>query len=978
MNTSWTETEKTVWHQLSFGEIADLCPGANIDINNVADWNQDRIIRAIFIRQLCTVSDFLSKLQPHGIRIRCCKIEGVLELKSLNIPLNISLCQCLISDGFNIENSIIKSVDLSGSKTGPINADGLTVLGDLRLSDGFVADGSVCLMGAKVKGDLICTRGCFDSQNSKISEASTNRCGKAPSKFNCGDCRSITLNNYSLVLERSRIEGSLYLCDGFSALRGVHLGDSTIDGNLNCSNGKFSSKVHINSESKSSTGRRLSCYSESEFHIACAFNAEGLHVKRNLLLNNVYIEGEMRLTGAFVEGDLDSAGGVFKNQQANAIYGDRLHVQGNVFFCDSFQAEGVIRLPRARIGADLSFYKGELNSSAKTSLDANLPVLNCEGIRVNGSVFLQKFTNGKGYINLSYATIGGNLNCASSQFENKGEYAIIAQGMNIDGTVFLCTQKETEQDKEGRFRANATINLTGSRVGMDLICTNGEFHCSGSSEKSRYSIVATNMSIGGRVEMNEIEAFWGIKLNNTKIGNNLDFAKSKIHAWTKSRDEMAISAGKIVVGGSIYLDRAFNAEGEVMLNDASIGRNLCLNDGKIENKGDFTLNAVQMKVAGSIKMNRFISYGEIKINSTVIGGNVECIKGIFHNADPLTDRRKEESTPDDESEKQFSFMAIGTKTEGCVWFKETDIIGVVSFQGAKVGRDFLWKKIKNRPNFSLFMDSAIVGVLDDDCESWPDQDNLQVNDFVYQFFKQVDDPEAVKKRLEKWLSLSKHFRTQPYEHLASVLKRSGHEEEAKWVLIKKHNEQNGIKPSIWREYLKSKITTPLSAFRKILDWCYYALVGYGYKPFRAARIGLLIIFFSSIIFYWGFENNLMVKKEINGGYQIANLENENNRVVVSQVAKINFYSLNKCTSSANVTDKTGFYYFFYSLDTFLPIVDFQTAEYWLPTAYPENKECIKEFSWGGWILCIVRWIVIASGWIVTSVFVTALSGIIRK
>lgn len=998
MKVSWTETEKKVWHLLSFGGIADLCPAENISFDNIEDWGDDRTIRAIFLKQLCTVPDFISKLQPHGIRLRCCKIDGLLELESLNIPLNLSLRQCLIAD-INLMNSTVKSIDFSGSITGRIDADSLTVLGNMRLAGGFIAKGPVCLMGTIIKGDLICTRGCFNNQN--IHEKNTEIVcgGVSGSRTNCGDCRNITLYNYSLVLERSKIHGSLYLCDEFSALGGVHLGDSTIDGNLNCSNGRFSKITAITIRKETRTGRRLSCYSETELHRACAFNGEGLHVKRNMLINNINVEGEMRLTGAYIEGDLDSAGAKFKNINSNAIYGDRLYVKGNVFFCDNFQAEGILRLPMARIGADLSFYKASINLG--DGEDVDLPVLNCEGIKINGSFFLKNLENKRGYINLSYATIGGNLDCSNSQFLYAGKHSIKAQGMNVAGSLFMCTKKEerSSDTEEKYFIAKAPIYLDGSKIGMDLIFTKGRFNSTDSNSAGKCSSIwANNMNIGGKADLDDIEATFGIRLNYTKIGGNLDFGGSKIHAISKSRDDMAIAAGKVNVGGSIYLDNEFKAEGEVMLNDAIIGRNLVLNQGLIENKGDFTLSAVQMKVNGSIKMNKFKSCGEIKINYSVVGGNIECLGCTFHNVEQKTDRRKEESTPDDESEKNFTFMAIGAKTEGSVWFQDADIIGVVSFQRASIGREFLWRRIKNRANFSLFMDAATVGVLSDDCDSWPENGNLQVNDFIYQFLKQVDDPEAVKQRLEKWLSLSKHFRTQPYEHLAAVLKKSGHEEEAKLVLIKKNNRQNSIKQSRIMEFFAPHLEKLYLKLRKSWNWVYCVLAGYGYKPFRAIWIGLVIILAGAFLFKLGFDQKLMVQSEYKGGYQVISVK-DNNNVKINypnnnhsitnwdgdkhQILNIADDKYNDCGSESRVTI-TGskfVYYLIYSLDTFIPLIDFQTANYWLPSAYKRiesNENCSWQISKFGRFLCIFRWIMIISGWIITSVFVAALSGIVRK
>ncbi len=422
-----TKTESRVWDYLSIGEIADLHLGEKIDFNNTSSWGPEYIVNASFIRKLCTEPDLAPKIQPHGIRIRGARIVGNIDLNSLSIPFNIFLNECSIPNALDLRHATVRSLDLSGSQTIGIDADQLTVSGDMRLADGFSTDGSVCLMGAKILGDLVCTRGCFDNQNNQKDIFKKTRCEQCPNSTltNCGDCRKNTLYAYALVLEKARIDGSLYLCDEFAAWGGVHLGDATIGVNLNCTNGRFNKKPDGEHQGEARNGRRLTCNSESDRHCACAFNGEGLHVKRNILMNGIKVKGETRLTGALIEGDLDSAGGKYNNKGANAICGDRLNVKGNIFFCDGFQAEGIVRLPRAIVGADLSFCESKLNNSP------NKHVFYGEGIRVQGSVYLKNIEVNGGYVDLSHSTIGGNFDCTNGIFRNADEYAC-QSALNID------------------------------------------------------------------------------------------------------------------------------------------------------------------------------------------------------------------------------------------------------------------------------------------------------------------------------------------------------------------------------------------------------------------------------------------------------------------------------------------------------------------------------------------------------------------
>jgi hypothetical protein len=58
----------------------------------------------------------------------------------------------------------------------------------------------------------------------------------------------------------------------------------------------------------------------------------------------------------------------------------------------------------------------------------------------------------------------------------------------------------------------------------------------------------------------------------------------------------------------------------------------------------------------------------------------------------------------------------------------------------------------------------------------------------------------------------------------------------------------------------------------------------------------------------------------------------------------------------------------YSLDVFLPIVDLHQESRWLPN---------MRNGWG-WALWTYMWIHIMAGWVLTSVFVAALAGLIKK
>lgn len=946
------------------GQIADFCKGEKIDMTHGSSWGTDRTISSDFILKLCTDPDIVKDLTPTGIRIRGYRIDNELKLARLNIPFDVSMRECFIFHHIDLSHSSVPALDLSGSRTARIDADCLTVSGNLRLADGFRSEGPVCLREATIKGDLSCTGGHFDNL-SDVNET-TEITG-------CGDCRASMLHSYALVFDRATIDGSVYLCGGFSSIGGVHLGDTTIGVNLNCTKGKFIARtLEVNCTGKTN-GRRLACEGDAKHHLACAFNGEGIHVKGNLIMNGIVVRGETRLTGALIEGDLDSAAGKYCHQGANAIHADRLRVKGNIFFCDGFDAKGVVRLPRAEIGSDLSFFKAQLANSTKDSY-----ALFCKGVRVKGTIYLKKSKVKFGYVDLSNSLIGGNLDCSDSSLLNPDGWALKAKGMDVKGSVYL------NSSNEGIFKAEGLVGLTGSKLGMNLICTNAQIkaeRATAINNNSHYALMANNMTIDGKVEMDgkDFCVNGGVSLDDSSIASYLDCNQCTIKAPPpREKENFAISAGKLHVGGSIYLGEGFKAEGEVMLNDASTGRNLNLTSGSIINGGGYTLRAMQIKVAGSINMGGFTSHGEVKMDYATIGGNLNCSKGEFVNCQEKGSGC-ESSCRDG---KHYALRADGAKIVGCVQFNDAfHVEGIVSLQNAEIGMRFYWMNIKDPASAALYLDAAKVGVLEDEERSWPGKGKLQINDFEYRFLKELS-PEGIKSRREIWLKLPHDFRTQPFEHLAAVLKRSGYEEEAKEVLIEKNREQTRLPVRWpWSKWLDQRCPRKDGYHQNqrfiawLLRFIFEKLVRYGYKPSHALWYGLAFIALGCVLFWKGFNSSVMVPTK----YKDSNCSS-----YIYQIAKVEtnwrFNNYSGClTSDKNklktIEDNLGFYSFVYSLDTFLPVVDLQAAEYWLPVAYPPPENNLNGF---GLFLCLYRWFLIISGWVISICYGAALSGIARK
>jgi len=203
--------------------------------------------------------------------------------------------------------------------------------------------------------------------------------------------------------------------------------------------------------------------------------------------------------------------------------------------------------------------------------------------------------------------------------------------------------------------------------------------------------------------------------------------------------------------------------------------------------------------------------------------------------------------------------------------------GVISMVGAKINGALVIKHA-NIAEAILDMRNAIIKTLIDDSDSWPASGNLHLIGFRYDDIG--DDSPTDKENRLGWLRRvpKEHFSPQPYEQLAEVLRRSGHDEEAKQVLIAK-----------WKDRVSRG---PKMSIGLRLWYFFFGLVSdYGYRPSRALGWMFGIVFLGWGLFGWGSHHQAM---------------------------------------EALGNPHPEFSAFLYSLDTFLPLVDLYQADFWHP------------------------------------------------
>ena len=404
-------------------------------------------------------------------------------------------------------------------------------------------------------------------------------------------------------------------------------------------------------------------------------------------------------------------------------------------------------------------------------------------------------------------------------------------------------------------------------------------------------------------------------------------ASTKTIALSGSRMP-GLDANRLRSSGSVFLRHGFEARDKVRLHGARISGHLVCDGGTFRNESDLALDAGGMDVAGSVLMrDGFEALGEVCLIAARIGADLDCSRGKFRN------------------KKGDALCGQNLEVEGTFLLRDVETI-----EG------------------SIDLSSARVEDLVDDAVSWAKADSLIIDGFNYDRVSGNAPTDYANRKA--WLlrqtpsHLTENFRPQPFEQLAKVLREMGHVEDARRISILKQdyqrranwlqarqrldvaNEKRSGETSVRQQFKgESAAARDLSgaAFRRLLGWGFKWTSGYGYRPIRALgwMAGLCVVgFFAFALAYSSgvivpAETRILVSKEWIGCADAeATAQTDDGRPV----------SATKCwLHTAQGLDYPRFNAFWYSLDTFVPILDLHQETAWMPQ--PERAE---EGSWAGW------------------------------
>jgi hypothetical protein len=457
------------------------------------------------------------------------------------------------------------------------------------------------------------------------------------------------------------------------------------------------------------------------------------------------------------------------------------------------------------------------------------------------------------------------------------------------------------------------IQLRNARIGGDLDCSGATLR-----NEDGYALCADRAEIEGSMFLDKgFSATGEVRLVGIKIDGQLDCGRATL----RNEGRNALSCERSEIRGSVFMNDGFSAAGDSRFLGAKIGGNLDCGGATLTSPGRHALWAAGAVIDGSVILrNGFTAIGELRLVGARIKGQLECKGATLRNE--IGDALSADRAAINDVLFEAGFSATGR----------------VRFVGARIGDDFSCRDAAfaaggGADTIALTVSDATIGsslgfrdvrvtggvdlfrtataTLNDDLGdardplgSWSKVKPLVLDGFTYARFGPETEWDSKLRR--RWLRHTTGFQQGAWQALIQVYRAQGRDDEATRAAIAMHNDRIRRAGLPWYR----------RAGRRLL----WAVVGHGYRPWLAGAWATAIVAaFALVVSGW---SGMFARKQgVTGSPQ--------------PVA--------------------------YAADTFLPVVDLDQTDRWVPT------------GWMRW----TEWIVILLGWSLTTIFVAGFTRIVR-
>lgn len=910
-----TETDAKFFAAIAENELADMRPteDAKVDPDKPSSWAVFPTLAADRISWLCTDAAVSKLIPKRGLWLRGAKITGRLDLYRSEINFPLAFYDCMFVAGFNISHAKLQELDIRNSCSAAVSARAVHVAENVYLLNCSVF-GGLDLIDSNIGGD-------FDFSGGHAYQ------GMSPDDV---EEQGVAINFHD-----AKVAGGIKLGDGFRAVGQVRLIGVTIGNSLTCSDGKFN-------------GCRQA-----------AIDARHTTIAGNMVCTNGFVaDGGLQLRRAKIGGDLECNGGRFIGATGEAFCADLAEIGGQVLLGDGFHAEGEIRIINASVAGDIDcdnghflHPEGDALTLDGTTIGRSLRIGADPAAATDTAKDLPTGFLTRGTFRLWSTQVNQDILANGARFESPKGTAVLACNVKVASRVVLTY-----------VTALGTVNLFSADIEHELDLRASTFD--GSETFGKIALWATSAKIRGHVYCNQFDTPDGPAKFKVKGLTSFQFAKIDMH-WDLYGAELvnpggdALDASDCRLGGYVNIDSA-QIDGRASFSRAKIDGMFILNKSVEPEKTQLDLRFAHIWVIKDERLDDWPPAGHLQLEGLVydhfdddspldVQDRLAWLRrqyGPVHT--PVKAATAALSGPRrlvvaDGHEKRKS--VIGEEESG-----DRYNIARVSYESSDAATDVVAPGMA-APQMQT-SEPAMPSPLPPIAEANGDGSNA--SDAVDA--KQAEATAAAGKAAGASATVAtaadpvgRRYITQPYTQLAAVYRAIGQDEQASTVLVARAERLGELAPrlsaqGLWYRYLGR-------------------LIGYGYEPFRAIKIGLVIIGIGALVFAIGNRRNLMAETKL--AEQV--LDNGGQLGLVSPTYP-------------------RFNAIVYSLDVFLPFVDLNQVCYWIPGEKPskprKSRNCLMHIGkyslkWSAVLHCYL-WFQTLAGWTLCTLLAAAVTGIVQS
>ena len=415
---------------------------------------------------------------------------------------------------------------------------------------------------------------------------------------------------------------------------------------------------------------------------------------------------------------------------------------------------------------------------------------------------------------------------------------------------------------------------------------------------------ATACDVAGDFALNAGSVVAGeVNLSRATVGGDLQCTRLHLRGngeAAASEPRLPFMADGLRVAGSVNIGQGFEALGEVRFVGARIGGDL--RAGRASLSGDVDASGTRLDalnldcicVMGSVLLDTgFVAAGRVSAQLARIEGDLDCTGAAF------------------------------------------DVVGDAAWGGgsalrldrARIGGTLVLRNLKDPLNGASLAGTR-VGVLADDASAWGDR--LVLDGFKYSRFARGSSSNPLF-RLD-WLGLQQashlgsDFRPGPWRRLIKVLRRDGHDGDARRVAVRREMHLRRIgrvgasAPSGWRW------------LPRLCHDLFGLFAGYGYQPGRIVAWMAAVWLVCAFVYWNAAEQGVMAPTNaaLLGDARYAHCGAVTPKVRAASLGKAQLGNWTQCAELP--AEMPGFNAWVYSLDLLLPGVDLRQQAEWAAAA----------------------------------------------